>query len=263
MPLGAKPTSKQIWNSIIEKFEERLSTWRQISLSKGGAEVNTFAAMLLVIGSNPPALDNFPDTRRWSLHNSGVFTVKTLYSKLIAESGIDNFPHYFIWKKPVPPKINFLLWRLMHEKLNTIDMLQIKGVDIYYSCILCGDDIESQDHIFFHCKIAHKVWSSVLLSVCWSWVIPRNLRMLAFGWHHVHFSVAGNFLWDLIPATVVHTIWTERNKRIFEQNYTFKTDDDLGIEVKSLILAWARAAGKRVHLNFASTVQNNWDALFV
>ncbi|XP_026450839.1 uncharacterized protein LOC113350962 [Papaver somniferum] len=243
-------TTEGNWNFIFKR-------------NLAGVEVNIFAAMLLVIGSDPPALDSLPETRRWSPHSSGVFTVKTLYSKLIAESGMDNFPHYFIWKRPVPSKIYFLLWCLMHDKLNTIDMLQIKGVDIYNSCVLCGDDVESQDHIFLHCEIAHSVWSLVLPSNCWSWVIPRNLKMLAYGWHHVHFSIAGKFLWDLIPAAVVHTIWTERNKRIFERNYTFKTDDDLGIEVKSLILSWASATGKRAHLNFASTVQNKWDALFV
>lgn len=112
-----------------------------------GSEANSFAELLMMIGNNPPALDDLPDTRRWSLHNSGIFTVKSLYSKLIADYGVHDFPHNFVWKKLIPPKINFLVWCLIHEKLNTIDMMQIKGIDIYNSCVLCGDDIESGSHL--------------------------------------------------------------------------------------------------------------------
>lgn len=71
--------------------------------------------------------------------------------------------------------------------------------------------------------------------------------MLAQGWHHVNFTAVGKFVWGLIPAEVVHILWTERNKRIFEQNYTFKTDDELRMEARSLILSWTAAAGRRVH----------------
>ncbi|XP_026460812.1 uncharacterized protein LOC113361992 [Papaver somniferum] len=226
------------------------------------AEVNSLAELLVLIGSNPPALDELPDTRRWTLNSSDIFTVKSLYSNLTSDFGIPDFPHNFVWNSSIPPKINFLVWCLIHDKLNTLDVMQIKGIDIYNSCVLCGDDTESQEHIFLHCKIAHRVWSSVLPKEGWSWAIPRNMQMLALGWNQVHFTTAGKFLWDLIPAAVIYTIWSERNRRIFEMNYNFKTDSDLCIEAKSLILAWASASGQRIQ-NFSSTIFNNWDALFM
>lgn len=147
----------------------------------------------------------------------------------------------------------------MHEKLNTIDIMQIKGIDIYKYCVLCGDDTESQDHIFLHCKIAHRIWSVTLPSNYWARVVPRSMGMLALTWHHVHFSYTGNFIWSLIPAAVVYTIWTERNRHTFEPNYNFKTETDLAVEVKSLVLAWESAAGRRAHLNLSSSVLNNCD----
>ncbi|XP_026451912.1 uncharacterized protein LOC113352288 [Papaver somniferum] len=177
--------------------------------------------------------------------------------------GIEDFPYAFVWNKSVPPKVNFLVWCILHEKLNTIDNLHIRGVDIYNSCILCGDDTESHDHVFLHCKVAHKIWSMIFPTSCWSWVVPGNMKMLACNWQHKHFSASGNFIWSLIPAAVVYTIWLERNKRIFEPNHTFKTEADLGMEVRSSILAWADAANRSVHINHASTVLNTSDAIFI
>ncbi|XP_026433561.1 uncharacterized protein LOC113331002 [Papaver somniferum] len=184
-------------------------------------EANDFAQFLLRIGSNPPELDNLSDTRRWTLNSSGTFSIKSLYAKLVEGSGLDDFPYGFVWHKSIPPKINFMVWCIIHERLNTIDNLQNKGVDIYNSCALCGDDTKSHDHIFLHCKIAHKICCSGL-----------------------------------------HNLVGE-NKCTFEPNHTFKTEDDLGLEVTSSVLAWEEAAGRRVHLNFLSTVHNTWDAIFV
>ena len=36
LPLGAKFKDRAIWNSILEKMERRLSSWKRLYLSKGG-----------------------------------------------------------------------------------------------------------------------------------------------------------------------------------------------------------------------------------
>ncbi|XP_026452330.1 cold and drought-regulated protein CORA-like [Papaver somniferum] len=77
----------------------------------------------------------------------------------------------------------------------------------------------------------------------WSWVLPGSMRALADTWHTQHFSQSGNYIWNLIPAAIVHTIWKERNCRRFEPTHLFKTDNDLILEVKTLVLIWAEAAG--------------------
>ena len=35
LPLGAKFKDKTIWNSILEKMERRLASWKRLYLSKG------------------------------------------------------------------------------------------------------------------------------------------------------------------------------------------------------------------------------------
>ncbi|XP_026428523.1 uncharacterized protein LOC113324421 [Papaver somniferum] len=196
------------------------------------SEIQQFANLLLQIGSIPPILDALVDTRRWNLGDNGVFSVKTLYSHLIADDGIDDFPHNFIWNSWIPPKVAFLLWCSYHGKLNTIDMLLKKGITLDDSCILCGNANETADHLLLHCRVAY-----------------REL-----------FLSSGN--WNIIPAAVIWVLWTERNNRTFKENYVYKTDVDLGIDAKSLVLAWSAAAGHRAHLNSSSSVFN-WDNILM
>lgn len=53
------------------------------------SEVEEYANMLTVIGDNPPYRDGLADTRRWKLNSTGIFTVKSLYSKLVDEVGVN------------------------------------------------------------------------------------------------------------------------------------------------------------------------------
>ncbi|XP_026432710.1 uncharacterized protein LOC113330060 [Papaver somniferum] len=141
-------------------------------------EATQLAGLLNVIGSNPPVTDTLPDTRRWKLHNSGGFSVKTLYHTFISAAGVDNFPHHFVQKDGVPPKVSFLLWCVVHGKLNSLDMLNRKGMEVYSSCILCGNSNESQDHLLLHCKVAYKTWMAVMPKKHWAWVFPETMRLL-------------------------------------------------------------------------------------
>ncbi|XP_026457252.1 uncharacterized protein LOC113357975 [Papaver somniferum] len=216
--------------------------------------------LIATIGDIPPVRDGLTDTRRWKLHPSGVFTVKSLYSQLVAENGVPHFPTHFIWQQAIPPNICFLMWCLVHGKLNTIDTLQRKHMSLHNDC--AGGE-ESQNHLFLHCKIAYKIWCNLTPTTGWSWVFPGSMRALEDTWHTQHFSQSGNYIWNLIPAAIVHTIWKERNCRRFEPTRLFKTDNDLILEVKTLVLTWAEAAGHRVNQNCSYTVLSNWEALFL
>ncbi|XP_026410521.1 uncharacterized protein LOC113305727 [Papaver somniferum] len=191
-------------------------------------ETNDLAALFMVIGDSPPVLDSATDTRRWTLNSSRIFTVKSLYSKLVEGSGIEKFPYYFIWKATIPPKVKFLVWCVIHDKLSTIDKLQVKGVNLYNSCILCGNTIETHEHLFLYCKIIHKIWCTVFPGGNWAWVFPFSMRQLAEMWdQQSYFSLSGKFIWGVILAAVIWVVWLERNCRTFEKNYNFKMDDEL------------------------------------
>ncbi|XP_026451888.1 uncharacterized protein LOC113352260 [Papaver somniferum] len=158
------------------------------------AEAQEYAVLITAIGDVPPTRDSMEDTRRWKLHPSGVFSVKTLYSQLVAEHGVNNFPSHFIWQQAIPPKICFLMWCLVHGKLNTIDLLQRKGMNLHNDCDLCCGGEETQDHLFLHCKIAYKIWCNLTPSTCWTWVLPGSMLALAESWHTTQFSEDGNYI---------------------------------------------------------------------
>ncbi|XP_026444009.1 uncharacterized protein LOC113344214 [Papaver somniferum] len=284
MPLGAKPSSTTIWNPILERWRGETSLMNSFNdlykldrlrnatiaehITVEGSwkfdfkriltygEANSLAALFHFIGYDPPAMDTLPDTRRWPLHSGGIFSVKTLYAKMIYDDGIDNSPYNFVWVSGIPPKVNFLLWCAVYGKLNSQDMIQYKGIDIHSSCILCGDCNESQDHILIHCKVAHKIWSSITPNEQWAWVFLESMLSLASAWFNNKLSTSGKVVWNIIPAAVVWVLWKERNCRTFEENYNYKTDEELCIEAKSLVLTWAASFGITIYVNYFYSIRN-------
>lgn len=63
LPLGAKFKEKSIWESVVERFERRLSRWRATYLSKGGRMTIfhckfNFTSSIMVEGYSYDSLDN-------------------------------------------------------------------------------------------------------------------------------------------------------------------------------------------------------------
>ncbi|XP_026415956.1 uncharacterized protein LOC113311333 [Papaver somniferum] len=157
-------------------------------------EAKAYAVLITTISDVPPVRHGLTDTRRWKLHPSGVFIVKSLYSQLVAKNGVPHFPSHFIQQQAIPPKICFLMWCFVHDKLNTIDMLQKKGMSLHNDCALCGGGEESQNHLFLHCKLAYKIWCHLTPTTGWTWVLPGSMRALADTWHTKQFSQSGNYI---------------------------------------------------------------------
>ena len=46
-------------------------------------------------------------------------------------------------------------------------------------CRHCGETV---DHLLLHCEMAYRLWSFVFITFGLSWVIPRLIPDLLFGW---------------------------------------------------------------------------------
>ncbi|XP_074309651.1 uncharacterized protein LOC141644100 [Silene latifolia] len=96
----------------------------------------------------------------------------------------------------------------------TVDNLQRRGFSLANRCCLCENNEENHAHLFFSCPYSHHVWSSVLQ---WMKIIrpalslQQELTLLVPmpNWRKHWFQVS--------ITVVVHSLWTERNRRIFAQ----------------------------------------------
>lgn len=95
---------------------------------------------------------NFSSARTWNhLHPAGPTVL--WYSQ--------------IWFKERIPKLAFMAWLTVKDRLTTSDRLISWNILVPASCLLCLNGDESRDHLFFHCN-----FSKALLLDIYSQFIP-------------------------------------------------------------------------------------------
>ncbi|KAL1210984.1 hypothetical protein V5N11_035787 [Cardamine amara subsp. amara] len=63
-----------------------------------------------------------------------------------------------MWKFNAPPKVKIFWWKVIHNRLHVATPLKQRGVRIDPTCLLCGEDQESVNHLLFKCRIAKEIW---------------------------------------------------------------------------------------------------------
>ncbi|XP_057426328.1 uncharacterized protein LOC130719736 [Lotus japonicus] len=180
-------------------------------------EVEIFQSFNSVINSCFPSVDS-PDILFWRFDNSGSFSVKSLC--LWAEKktfGDDVRPIPTQIRRSLPPKVGLLFWQVNLNKVATKDNLLKRGISLPDNglCSLCQTTLESGTHLFLHCPKTWILWCFVLAREGVQWAIPSSLDELSSQWE---FLAAGSdpLLWNLIPYSIVWTIWLGRNDLLFQ-----------------------------------------------
>ncbi|XP_057982017.1 uncharacterized protein LOC131167269 [Malania oleifera] len=119
-----------------------------------------------------------------------------------------------VWKCGCTPKYAFTLWLGIKGKLLTSD--KVYGDDVDRSCVLCGKECETMDHIFFKCDFTSYVWNNLR-----RWMgIRRDMSTLKAALKWLHKEAKGNGMHSvgkkICLATTVYFIWHFRNKRRFD-----------------------------------------------
>ena len=76
-------------------------------------------------------------------------------------------------------------------------------------------NVESVDHLLLFYPIAHSLWMYMLRLFGIDWVMPGSVEELLSCWFH-WLGKHGSDIWDLVPGCLMWTIWSERNRRTFE-----------------------------------------------
>uniref|UniRef100_A0A2N9H4P0 Reverse transcriptase zinc-binding domain-containing protein n=1 Tax=Fagus sylvatica TaxID=28930 RepID=A0A2N9H4P0_FAGSY len=115
----------------------------------------------------------------WTGTKRGIFTVKSAYQMLRSQAqeteastssslSMENHLWSSLWSASVPPKVRTYMWRACIDILLTQTKLFEKNLVHTFSCLWCGEEAETRDHILWRCKFAQSVWRECLA------MIPRD-----------------------------------------------------------------------------------------
>ena len=117
----------------------------------------------------------------WGLTAHGEYSVQS-GARLLQGHGIHVTPKVsfkWIWKCNVPPKTKFFIWKICLDRLPTKDRLERSHVFTAQECVFCNFHKESDDHLFYECDFAKKVFTKIKESLCWPGIpsFDRSFRM--------------------------------------------------------------------------------------
>ncbi|XP_077228564.1 uncharacterized protein LOC143861535 [Tasmannia lanceolata] len=158
----------------------------------------------------------------WKPATDGVFTTKIGWETLRMKSGKPPWISS-VWFAGNNPTHALTTWKALKQKLSTKDRLIKMGAVIDPICPLCKSAAESIDHLFFKCSYSAWLWKSIL----WrnGHHRAKNQSLLAEeDWlrHHSKGKEQATVAFKLCFSPLIHNIWMERNRRIFESSEKHK-----------------------------------------
>jgi hypothetical protein len=176
---------------------------------------------------NPVILSDADDDWGWRPEGGAAFTVKSTYNlvssltvpdALFAQWQVHTFAS--VWKCFAPSKVRGFTWQLLHGRIPTRQNLVARhvipdGED--NSCVLCGEGIETELHLFLYCEIALLVWMEIFDWLQVPFSLPHNL----FSVFNCLLGVSNRKLekngLTMIGCAVVWNLWRRRNKILFDE----------------------------------------------
>ncbi|XP_060200642.1 uncharacterized protein LOC132628907 [Lycium barbarum] len=116
------------------------------------------------------------------------------------------------------PKALFIMLLHLLRKLLTTDRLNKWDIKVEPKCSLCQSCDETREHLFVQCTYTRVVWNRVL-----QWVQLQNYYPATWDQHqqwlikHSGGKSLRAQIFKMLSTKVVHAIWIERNRRIFEK----------------------------------------------
>lgn len=138
--------------------------------------------------------------------------------KILSTHGLKWKAADFTWLKSILHRYRIFLWLAFKGKLNTKDNMTVKKWTINPHCDICPA-LETIDHIILRCKAADYLWTKIGLSS----EATSSKDMLEFVEKVSAHSVSHHNVWPICFAACVHTLWTMRNKRIFQNTESGNT----------------------------------------
>ncbi|XP_075473646.1 uncharacterized protein LOC142504743 [Primulina tabacum] len=129
------------------------------------------------------------------------------------------------------PKHRFTLWLMAHAKLLTRDRLSFVEDKSY---VLCNEELESINHLFFQCKFSVALWKEIRnwLGMSKNMASPTAVLRVFRNCYRGN-SVLSRMCITALAATV-YNIWSARNRCIFDDDKP--TIEDLVHRIKIFVI---------------------------
>jgi hypothetical protein len=131
-----------------------------------------------------------------------------------------------IWKSLAPSKVSGFMWQLLHGRVPTRNNLitrRILTVEEDVSCALCGEEKETELHLFLYCEIAVLVWMEIFFWLDIPFGLPHNLFSILHCLLEAGNSKIRNGM-IMICTAVVWQLWRCRNSIIFDNGMRTVTE---------------------------------------
>ncbi|CAH2079005.1 unnamed protein product [Thlaspi arvense] len=116
-----------------------------------------------------------------------------------------------IWFKEAIPRCSFIVWLALLARLPTRDRLRRWGIMVPGECVLCSQEPETLDHLFFGCSFSSGIWGAFSAGLG---LQPSQSLLSVAG------SISGTpALCGSAKGVLARLLFQERNSRIFTSTF--------------------------------------------
>ena len=160
-----------------------------------------------------PRTDGNQDRLLWKHSESGEYKVKKAYqiiqqstcSSVISSERPFGIPHHcwkIIWKVKLPMKILNFIWKLLHESLPVLTVLNNRGIVTPTCCLMCDQDDETINHLFLQCSFSRAVWHGSNLELRTSSLTDISVKQWIVGY------LSSTYSWEQSKMDFLQSFFT-------------------------------------------------------
>ncbi|KAM3404714.1 hypothetical protein ACQJBY_007677 [Aegilops geniculata] len=209
----------------------------------GAAAATEYVDLWRRVQSIQPSAE--PDRISWKWTDNGIYTASSAYKALFHGSTASPFWH-LIWRSWAPDSAKFFLWLASMDRCWTAERRALHGLPHDPLCKLCGQELESLDHLLARCVFSRITWHEIL-----PWCrlpIPTPCSTNAFfdWWCKTNNTAPASSCKGInsLVALTAWSIWKHRNAAVFDN--ARPSNDDLARTIKDEARLWARVGATKL-----------------
>ncbi|KAA3469009.1 reverse transcriptase [Gossypium australe] len=195
------------FSKVADLIDKEANTWKQDIISSLFAEEQSRCILAIPLVSSRP-----PDVLIWRGDNTGCYTVKSGYKRIITTGNPkvqnEDSANFFtkLWGLKIPSKIRIFLWKLVHNFLPTKANLNMRHLMVSPGCPVCQGGVETVDHLFRDCSFTKQILQGMDVADS-----EDNREPTWKDWLVKEFNMQNTKICE-VKAIVYWALWYNRNK---------------------------------------------------